>query len=327
MSVGVIIVNYRSGDVLPACLDALREQTVPHRVSIIDNTSGDGSARAIHQAFPEASILPLRRNVGFARAVNIAASRSKSELIVTLNPDTLPARDFLEHLVVPFRDNGALGSSAGTLVFHSRPDTIASAGINVHRNGVAVDAMLGERHDPAMTTTPVFGPSAGAAAYRREAFLKAGGLAEPFFMYLEDVDLAWRLRLMDYDSVWAPRAVALHHYSSSAREGSGFKRRLLARNRIWTLARCLPDEFWARDRKHILAFDAAAFGYSMATLDRAATLGRLGALAGLLPRLAERRAIQRQRTATMEEIDRWIGPTLAPHRLMALRKLTAELAS
>lgn len=327
MSVEVIIVNYRSGDVLPDCLAALREQSLPHCVSIVDNASGDGSARAIHDAFPEASILPLRRNVGFARAVNIAASRSTSELIVTLNPDTLPAHDFLEHIVAPFHNDSALGSVAATLVFDSRPDTIASAGISVHRNGVAIDTMLGERHDPDKPPTPVFGASAGAAAYRRETFLKAGGLAEPFFMYLEDVDLAWRLRFLGQESVWAPGAVVRHHYSSSAGEGSGFKRRLLARNRIWTLARCLPEKIWARDRKAILAFDAAAFGYSMATLDRAATLGRLGALAGLPPRLAERRAIQRSRVATIEEMDRWIGPSMSPHRLMALRKLTAELAS
>lgn len=327
MSVEVIIVNYRSGDVLPACLTALREQTISHRVAVVDNASGDNSARTIHKEFPEASMLPLRRNVGFARAVNIAASRAEARFIVTLNPDTVPARNFLEEIIAPFAEEPLLGSVAGTLVFESRPEIIASAGISVHRNGVAIDAMLGERHDPTMPPMPVFGASAGAAAYRRGTFINAGGLAEPFFMYLEDVDLAWRLRLQGHESLWSPGAVVRHHYSSSAGEGSDFKRRLLARNRIWTLARCLPEEIWARDRRRILAFDAAAFGYSMATLDRAATRGRLNAVAGLLPRLAERRTIQGRRTATVDEIDRWIGPSMSPQKLMALRGLTGTFAS
>ncbi len=327
MSVTVIIVNYRSGSVLPACLTALREQTIPHCVSIVDNASGDGSARMIHQAFPEVSILPLRRNVGFARAVNIAARRSDSDIIVALNPDTIPAPDFLEEMTAPFRKEPRVAAVAGTLVFESRPDVIASAGISVHHNGVAIDAMLGERHDPTRSPMPVFGASGGAAAYRRSAFLQAGGLVEPFFMYLEDVDLAWRLRLRGHESVWAPAAVARHRYSSSAGEGSKFKRRLLARNRIWTLARCLPDEIWKRDLGRILAFDTAAFGYSMATLDEAAAFGRLAAVTGLLPRLAERRVIQRERTVTIDEIDRWIGPSMSPKRLMALRELTGKLAS
>lgn len=327
MIVEVIIVNYRSGAVIDACLEALERQTTPHKVSIVDNASGDGSARNIHQKHPHASILPLRRNVGFARAVNIAAMRSQAEIVVTLNPDTVPDPHFIERVTAPFGADPAVGAVAGTLVFESRPDIIASAGISMHRNGVAIDAMLGERHDPATPPVPVFGPSAGAAAYRRDDFLKAGGLAEPFFMYLEDVDLAWRMRLLGIQSVWAPSAFVSHRYSSSAGEGSAFKRRLLARNRIWTIARCLPDELWWRDRVHILAFDAAAFGYSMATLDRAATSGRFSAMAGLLPRLAERRAIQRTRSATLDEIDRWIGPAMSPRRLRQLREMTARLAS
>lgn len=327
MSLEVIIVNYRSGDVLDRCLAALEHQTVPHSVAIVDNASGDDSARRIHQHYPSASILPLRRNVGFARAVNIAAHRSRADVIVTLNPDTLPDPRFLEEITAPFAASDEVSAVAGTLVFESRPEIIASAGISVHRNGVAIDAMLGEHHDPDASPMPVFGASAGAAAYRRGPFLGAGGLAEPFFMYLEDVDLAWRLRLLGHQSVWAPGAVVRHSYSSSAGEGSKFKRRLLARNRLWTLVRCLPDELWTRDRLRLLAFDAAAFGYSMATLDGAGTFGRMSAVAGLLPRLAERREIQRTRSVTIDELDHWIGPAMSPRRLLELRDLTGKLAS
>lgn len=327
MSAEVIIVNYRSGDVLPACLMALRKQTLEHRVSIVDNASNDGSIRAIHAAYPEAGILPLRRNVGFARAVNIAANRSNARIIVTLNPDTIPAPDFLHNICAPFEAVPRLGSVAGTLAFESNPDIIASAGINVHRNGVAIDAGLGERHDIERPLTPVFGASAGGAAYLRSTFIESGGLAEPFFMYLEDVDLAWRLRLRGYECVTAFNAVVKHHYSSSATEGSDFKRRLLARNRLWTLLRCLPDELWARDWRSILAFDSAAMGYSMATLDRAATFGRLSAIAAVLPRLAERRAIQRATTVQPDEIASWIQPAISARRLLELRQLTGRLAS
>lgn len=326
MSVEVIIVNYRSGNVLPRCLDALQIQTQPCAITVVDNASGDGSARDIHALYPDVSILPLRYNVGFARAVNIAAQRSRHDIIVTLNPDTVPDPSFIEKIADPLRTHPAVASVAGTLVFESRPDIVASAGIRVHQNGVAIDRLLGEHHDAERPEEPVFGASGGAAAYRREAFLATGSFAESFFMYLEDVDLAWRLRLAGHECYWAPGAVVTHRYSASAVEGSTFKRRLLARNRIWTLARCLPDEFWRRDAARILAFDAAAFGYGVATLDGAATRGRLSALAGLLPRLGERRGIQRSRAVSVSELDRWIEPPLSPRRMMALRRLTARLA-
>jgi GT2 family glycosyltransferase len=327
MSIDVIIVNYRSGDMLLRCLEALQKQTRAHRVQIVDNASGDGSPRQIVDAFPHVSMLPLRRNTGFARAVNIAAKRSSAGIIVTLNPDTIPAETFIEEISRPFQDSPNLASVAGTLLFESHPDIIASAGIEVHRNGVAIDSRLGQSHAPSRGFEPVFGPSAGAAAYSREAFLEVGGLAEPLFMYLEDVDLAWRLRLGGYESVWSRGATVLHSYSASSGEGSDFKRRLLARNRLWTLIRCLPDEIWHRDKLRILGYDSLALAHSVATLDWPALTGRASGYLGMLPRLVERDRIQSKTRADIAFIDSWIRPEISPLRLRYLRRMTGRLAT
>jgi GT2 family glycosyltransferase len=326
VKIDVIIVNYRSGDLLLRCLAALGRQTAAHNVQIIDNASGDGSPRRIVDAFPHVSMLPLRRNTGFARAVNIAASHSSADVIVTLNPDTIPADTFVEAITRPFTTGVNLASVAGTLLFENRPDVIASAGIDVHRNGVAIDARLGEQHRLDAAPVEVFGASAGAAAYSREAFLEAGGLPEPFFMYLEDVDLAWRLRLRGWNTVWSPDATVLHSYSASSGEGSAFKRRLLARNRVWTLVRCLPNEIWHRDKLRILGYDGLAFGHSVAMLDWPALAGRSSGYLGILPRLVERERVQKQTRVDIASIERWIKPAISPQRLRYLRQVTGSLA-
>jgi GT2 family glycosyltransferase len=327
----VVIVNYNSGAQLHGCLTALTTQTLPCRVLVVDNASHDGSARRAHAAFPEVAWAPLRRNVGFARAVNLAAERlaDAADVLVTLNPDTVPEPDFLEQLLIPLRVDARVGAVAGTLVFATRPDIIASAGIVVHRNGVALDARLGEsRPAPGAAPEPVFGASAGAAAYRLDAFRAAGGLPEAFFMYLDDVDLAWRLRGQGWRAVWAPGAVATHAYSASAGEGSPFKRRLLARNRIWTLARCLPGEAWTRDWRSIIGFDVLACLASVARGDWAAVRGRAEGLCGLPLRLVERtkivpRACHSERWSALEP---WIAPPVSWRQLLKLRRLTARLA-
>lgn len=327
MTVEVIIVSYNSGNVLPRCLDALRNQTMNHSLQIIDNASQDGSIIKMHRVYPEANILPLRRNTGFARAVNIAAKRSTADIIVTLNPDTVPGPTFIEEIVKPFAKHNKVASVAGTLLFESRPQIIASAGIVVHANGVAIDDHLGEPFDPDRSIMPVFGASGGAAAYRRDLFIATDGFAEPFFMYLEDVDLAWRLRLRGYESVWNPAASVLHSYSASAGEGSDFKRRLLARNRIWTLVRSLPDEAWTTNIARIAGFDTLAFSASVATLDWAAASGRATGVASILPRLIERKRIQQTRTADWSDLEPWIRPSISPFKLRTLRELTGKLAS
>lgn len=324
--VTVILVNYNSGDALLTCLSALRQQTSPHNVFVIDNASTDGSARSAHDAFPEHDYLPLRRNTGFARAVNLAVERVQSGIIVLLNPDTEPEPRFIENIVGPFSESPAIGAVSGTLVFRSNPGIIASAGIDFHGNGVAIDHRLGEQHDPSMPVEPVFGASGGAAAYRRDAFIDAGCFPEVFFMYLEDADLAWRMRLSGWQAVWAPGAVAIHDYSASAGEGSAFKRRLLARNRIWMMARCLPDEYWQRYGSPTALFDVAALGYG-ALADRPAALGRLEALARIGPRLCERRAIQRSRTAGWDELNAMLSPPISVRQLRRQRQLTASLAA
>ncbi|HEX5166313.1 MAG TPA: glycosyltransferase family 2 protein [Thermomicrobiales bacterium] len=324
----VVIVNYNGGETILRCVAALAAQIDPGDIIIVDNASTDGSSRMIHRRYPSVQILPLRHNVGFARAINIAAGRIAHDgALVTINPDTVPKQTFVKSLVQPLAADSQLGSTAGTLVFSSAPTVIASAGICLHRNGVALDDRLGEQlHSNDEPLRPVFGASGGAAAFRLSAFWETGGMAEPFFLYLEDVDLAWRLRLRGWGCVNVASAVATHDYSSSSVEGSAFKRRLLARNRIWTLARCLPNALWTRDRAAIIAFDLLAAGHGTVRLDTASFQGRVAGLAGLPFRLRERSSIHANARVDPEELSTWIRPAISPRRLMELRRLTASLA-
>ncbi len=230
---------------------------------------------------------------------------------------------FIEALCEPFLGNTRVAAVAGTLVFASAPEIIASAGIQIHRNGVALDRLLGQArsdHD----VEPVFGASGGAVAYRREAFLEVGGFPEHFFMYLEDVDLAFRLQLAGWDALWQPAAVARHAYSASAVEGSTFKRKLIARNRVWLLARCLPTALLRSNAASLALHDLLAVGYGLLR-DRPAALGRAEAIARLAPRWCERRAIAPD-DGDIERVAAWLEPAISPLELRRLRRITGRLA-
>ncbi|CAN5547291.1 glycosyltransferase family 2 protein [soil metagenome] len=324
-SITVGIVNYNGADHLPALLESLAHQTIAHDTIIVDNASTDGSARAAYERFPEHSYLPLRRNTGFALAANIIAERSPTDVLIYVNPDTRLDSDFVECITAPFAGNECLASVAGTLVFESQPDVIASAGISLHGNGVALDRLVGEPGRAGRRPEPIFGASGGAAAYRRSAFLDAGGFPEVFFMYLEDVDLAFRLQLRGWDCIWQPDAIARHAYSASAGEGSPFKRKLIARNRIWTLARCFPQSLLSGRAHSIVGYDLLALGYGIFR-DRPSAAGRAEALARILPRWCERRAIDPDR-GKVGRIEGWLQPPISPRKLQTIRTLTAELAS
>lgn len=327
-TVSVVIVTYNGWPLLRDCLTSLETQVRPaDEIIVVDNGSDDGTRDLLLHAFPNVTLVDAGRNLGFAAGNNLGIARARGDAVVLLNNDTVAEPEFLSRLIEPLDREPRVGSVASTMVFSSAPETVASAGIEVFDNGLALDRGLGLHRDALAREMPVFGASAGATVYRRAALDDAGLFPESFFMYLEDVDLAWRLRLRGWDAVHAPGAVVHHAYSASAVEGSARKRFLLARNRIWVIARCVPGAFLRRNWRRILRYDTLVFGYAIARLDHASAHGRVAGLLGLPARMAERERIQASATVSASELGMWMRSSLPGAELLRLRRLTASLAA
>ncbi len=339
----VIIVNWNGASHLPGCLSALAAQTLRDFVVwVVDNGSTDGSpdllARAaagdwplIPTAYspapPPRDLPPLRLlinpdNAGFAagnnRALRAALADPRVAYCVPLNNDTVAHPDWLRVLTQTAAAHPQVGSLTGTMLFAGRPDRVASAGISVHRDGLALDRDVGRRvADLPSTPQPIFGVSAGAALYRRELLEDVGLFDEAFFSYLEDADLAWRARLRGWQALWVPGAPVLHAVSATGGQGSPFKNYHLARNRLWCLIKNLPSSLWTRYAPYILRYDSLALVYGLARRDWALIQGRAAAVRDLAPMLQQRRRIQVRRTVSDRALACRLAPALGP--LAALR--------
>jgi len=97
--VSVVIVNWNTKEKLRSCLSSLNLQTVPTNIIVIDNNSSDGSAEMVKKEFPIVELCAENRNHGYARGNNIGFSRTTSEFILTLNPDTELPSDNLHKAV------------------------------------------------------------------------------------------------------------------------------------------------------------------------------------------------------------------------------------
>jgi len=116
--ISVIIVNYNGKHFLPACLEALKNQTYPEdsfEVIISDNASTDGSVDFVQDLHPWVRVLENNSNLGFAAGNNVAIIPSKGEFIVLLNNDTVPQPAWLENLVYVARENPHAGIVTGRL--------------------------------------------------------------------------------------------------------------------------------------------------------------------------------------------------------------------
>jgi GT2 family glycosyltransferase len=325
-TVSIIIVNWNGAQLLPACLDAVaRQSQSADEVIVVDNASTDASRTLLHRQYPWVRVLPLPRNLGFAGGTNAGIAASKGDIIVTLNNDTIPEPGWLAALCTPFAGQVRLGSTMSTMVFAQSPTCVAAAGLAVYDNGLVLeDLALTSQADLPPEPRPIFGPSAGAAAYHRAMLDDIGYFDEYFFLYLEDADLAWRARLRGWESLHVPEAVATHLYSASSKQGSPLKSYHLARNRLWCLRKNLPRDLAQAYTRTIAGYDLGALTYAVLRRDWASVRGRHAGLGGAQI-AGQRRIIQATRIVDSTAIERWFKPAPSWRAILRQRQVTDRL--
>ena len=281
--VSIHIVAYNSMDFLPELLASIFAQTfTDFNVLVVDNASSDGVATYLRDEFPKVALIRNARNVGFSGAHNLAIRYAvdhwgdddlTDRFVLITNPDVILSPTFLEEIVKTASFDSAqdgpsgpaaIGSYQGKLlrafkenaqdeVFCEtvKSERIDSTGLAQHRNRTVTDRGAGEldkgQYD---ASTEIFG-AAGALAFYRASTLQAlrygdEFLDHDFFLYKEDVDLAWRAKRRGFTSRYVPKAVAYHHRAAYGAERQGWFARI--KNRRGKS----PMRNWYSTRNHLL---------------------------------------------------------------------------
>jgi GT2 family glycosyltransferase len=213
-------VAYRSGEALGRLLESLAPEA-PHEVIVVDN-GGDAEV-------PEGvTLLSPGENLGYGGGNNLGARHANGDALIFLNPDTVVTPGALAGLVDPLEDR-SIGIVTARLRLLDRPETLNSAGNEVHLTGIAWAGAYGEPADSVTELQDVPFPSGAAMAIRRELFEELGGFTEELFLYQEDLILGWRVRLCGLRVVVSPAADVLHEYEFGRNPGKHY---LLERNRL-----------------------------------------------------------------------------------------------
>jgi GT2 family glycosyltransferase len=234
--VAVVVPNRDGRRWLPGLLASLRAQTRPaDRVVVVDDGSGDESVAWLRGEGVEV----VERGVsgGFAAAANAGvAVCDECEAVALVNTDVVLEPDWLARMVEVLEAVPEAGAVACKMAGMDDPGLIDDAGDTLRRDGVCEQRGRGRRDDGRFDEAgEVWGACAGAALYRRRAVVEVGGLDESYGMYLEDVDLALRLRLAGWTCRYEP-AVARHAGAGSG-AAVGF---FVARNTLLLTVRWFP---------------------------------------------------------------------------------------
>jgi GT2 family glycosyltransferase len=226
----VVIVNYRGRGRLGRCLDAIAAAATEtaFEVLVVDNASNDGSWDEA-DGRPGVRVIRNDVNVGFGRACNQAAREARGRSLVFLNFDCEPQDGWLDALVRA-ADGDPSAGAVQAVILH-QDGTVNTAGNELHYLGFSWAP-----HGPTPPTGPPFEVTVGSGAgllVPRERFEQVGGFWEAMFLYCEDTDLSWRLRLAGYRVLAAPDARVLHEYEFGRNVEKFFH---LERNRLLMVA-------------------------------------------------------------------------------------------
>lgn len=199
----IVIVNWNGAALLKRCIDSLRwADEIPHEVLVVDNGSTDASLAACED---RDGVVVIRngRNLGFGAACNIGARAAQGTVLLFLNPDCEIGPGSIERCMNELSHSGvgacgialtdALGNVARSC--HRFP-TFASfvrriLGLHILWRRFGDGAMTDWDHGQDADVDHVIG---AFYVIRRELFARLGGFDERFFVYLEDLDLSWRIR-------------------------------------------------------------------------------------------------------------------------------------
>jgi GT2 family glycosyltransferase len=200
-SATAIVVAYNNGVALSRCVDALRADDVP--VVVVNN------GEPVDVARDGVQVLEAGRNRGFGAGCNLGAHATDAEVLVFLNPDTVPQPG----AVAALADAAGTGIAQARLRLLDHPELLNSSGNVVHVSGLAWPGGYRDRADAITERREVPYASGAALAIRADVFRELGGFTEELFLYQEDLELCWRARLAGRRVVVEPAADVLHDYA------------------------------------------------------------------------------------------------------------------
>ncbi len=312
----VVIPNFNGERLLPALMDSLERQTFrDFEVILVDDASSDGSLAWIEERmadaarargvahFPDMRLIVNRHNEGFAKSCNTGAGVARGRVVVLLNSDANPEPEWMAALVKAVCGNPQAGLFASKVLLMDRPDTLHTTGDMMGANGLPINRGVWERdlgqYD---RRTSVFGGSGCALAIRTELWDALGGFDEDFWMYLEDVDFAFRAQLLGAQGVFVPEARVHHRLTATA--GGSLASYYVGRNTIWVIAKNMPRGLLVRNWIEIVAGQLNIAVDALRNVRGAEARARLaGQVMGVLTLgrvLRKRRAVQERRRVADE---------------------------
>jgi GT2 family glycosyltransferase len=243
--VSIIILNYNGakllGELLVECIESVLLTDYPSfEVLFVDNASSDNSLGIVRSRFgsdKRLKIIQNSKNLGFAEGNNIGLKLAQGKYIALLNNDTRVDSDWLKNLVkiIAQPDVGAVQSK---LLLMSNPNLVDCAGGFIDYYGYAFEKGHGKEASRYTQVSECFYGKGASVLLKREVLKKTGLLDKDIFIYYDETDLCWRIRLAGYKILFVPTSIVYHAVNLTASNTHKQKTRFFCkRNQLMILVK------------------------------------------------------------------------------------------
>ncbi len=235
MKLSIIIVNYKTPDLLKLCIQSIQKNcNVNYEIVVVDSETEEETQMMMREEFPEIQFIPLKENKGYAVAVNTGIKASKGEYIQVMNADIIFLNDAATEMISYFEKNPKTGIMGPKLVgfdgkiqyscykFYT-PLTILYRRTFLGKlpfGKKAIDKMMLKtaNHDNVIEADWLLG---AVLMTKKDILGKIGLMDERFFLYFEDMDWCRRFWEQGYKVIYLPKAKMAHYHRRLSADKKG----------------------------------------------------------------------------------------------------------
>lgn len=222
--VSIVIINARGTSLLDLCLKTVTKTKYPKFEIIVIDCLSSNVEKWTRENYPGVKVLHFDQDIGSSASHNVSLRLAKGSYLAFLDNDVLVDPYWLTELIKVLESDLSIGVVQSKILnYNDRPHSIDSAGdfIDYYGNGYRLG--LGEQDKGQFDRKrSIFSARGAAMAVRRKVFEEVFMFDEDFFVYLDDADFGWRVRLRGYDIVLVPRSVVYHAAGSTIRKRATF---------------------------------------------------------------------------------------------------------
>ena len=248
--VAIVILNWNGvghlRQFLPSVMSSVWQNL---EVVVGDNASTDGSIVFLQQEYPAIKIILNDKNYGFTGGYNRILEQVTADYFILVNSDVEVFPGWIAPVISLMESDPKIAVAAPKIKSYQQKENFEHAGaaggfIDTYgypfcrgRMFYEIEADNGQ-YDHA--TGEVFWASGAAMFIKKHCWVEAGGFDESFFAHMEEIDLCWRLKNMDYKVMYCAESEVFHLGGGTLNAENPFKTYLNFRNNLLLLKKNLP---------------------------------------------------------------------------------------